>query len=108
VLQDNSLDVLPDRSFHTLAQLFQAFTLVTNGWAMTATAMVPSKSKPGELPPECSLSECLSYKDFIVTKALAHPGYEGEVITWLIDRDRQLALQPALATSREHPPGARR
>jgi hypothetical protein len=89
VLQDNSVDVLPDRTFRTLAQLFQAFTLMTNGWAMTATEMVPSKARPGEQTPECSLSECLSYRDFIVTKALAHPGQEGDVVLWLIDRDRQ-------------------
>ena len=86
---------MKDVQFNTVLQVLLAFRLLTNGWAMTGTAKVDSRieydSAQGAYKKvrEIHLSQSTAYYDFVYQKCMEHPGSEGQIIRWIIERDRQ-------------------
>ena len=86
---------LPDITFHTLCQLLQAVGLMCNLWVLTGTEMVSSREHREEAThapkkvAQIHLTVATSYRDFILRKAIEHPGPMKLTIRWLLERDRQ-------------------
>jgi len=93
LVQDQN-PVLHDVYFDSVLRLLEAFKLMTNGWALTGTTMVDSKTQYDPVKGtydkvrNCHYAQAISYFDFVSRKALEFQGTEVTKCAWLLERDR--------------------
>ena len=89
----NSAHRLPDICFESTVQILWAVHLLCNGWALVGAELVPSKVEvegdgTQKKVRQCHLNEANAYHSFVTLKVQDHPGSEGEVIAWVLERHR--------------------